>query len=171
MDAQGSHIAIVGGADSATVQSLFREAAAHWRASGLDVVGMIEETHGLPGRVCNAGVLRDVVSGKPFPIFLETPSVGTSCHIDAQGAELASLCLIKQVEASDVVVVSKFGKLEAGGGGLIGVFEAAKSKGKCLLTTVSDKHKNAWDVFAPGATVLPATVSAIEAWVNSTRSA
>jgi hypothetical protein len=169
MDAQGSSIAIVGGADSATVQSLFREAAAHWRTSGLDVVGMIEETHGLSGRVCNAGVLRDVVSGKPFPIFLETIPVGTSCHIDAQGAELASRWLIEQVKASDVVLVSKFGKLEAGGAGLIAVFEAAKSMGKCLLTTVSDKHKDAWETFAPGATVLPASVSAIEAWVDSTR--
>ena len=169
MDAQGSPIAIVRGTDSATVQSLFREAAAHWRASGLDVVGMIEETDGLPGRVCSAGVLRDVVTDKPFPIYLETPSMATSCHIDAQGAERASLWLIKQVQASDVVVLSKFGKLEAAGGGLIGVFEAARSMGKRLLTTVSDKHKDAWDAFAPAATVLPATVSAIEEWLNSTR--
>jgi hypothetical protein len=169
MNAQDPLIAVVGGADSAAVQSLFREAAARWQARGLDVVGLIEETHGLPGRVCNAGVLRDIVTGEPFPIFLETPSAGTSCHIDAQGAMRANLWLVEQVQASDVVLLSKFGKLEAGGGGLIGAFEAAKSAGKHLLTTVSDKHKDAWDAFAPGATVLPATVAAIEAWLDSTR--
>lgn len=166
MNAQRSLIAVVSGTDGTTVQALFREAAAHWRASGLKVVGLIEETHGLTGRVCSAGVLRDIVSNAPFPIFLERPPPGTSCHVDGEGASRASVSLVEQIPGSDVVVLSKFGKLEAGGAGLIGAFEAAKSSGKCLLTTVSDKHKDAWDAFAPGAEVLPVTVSAIEAWLD-----
>lgn len=169
MDARCSEIAVVRGADSATVQALFRDAVAHWRASGLKVVGLIEETHGLPGRVCSAGVLRDIISGTRFPIYLDTPPLGTSCHIDGAGASRASISMIEQVPASDIVVLSKFGKLEAGGSGLIGAFEAAKSTGKCLLTTVSDKHKEAWEAFAPGAAVLQATVSAIEAWLDGAR--
>jgi len=160
-------IAAVAGADSARVQALFREAVEHWGASGLKVVGLIEETHGLTGRVCTAGVLRDINSDVRFSIFLETPPSGTSCHVDGEGALRASASLTDQIQASDVVVLSKFGKLEAGGGGLIGAFEAAKSAGKCLLTTVSEKHRDAWNAFAPDAAVLPATVPAIEAWLDT----
>jgi len=167
MTAPGTLIAADAGADSARVQALFKEAVEHWRASGLKVVGLIEETHGLTGRVCSAGVLRDITSGVRFPIFLETPPSGTSCHVDGDGALRASASLTDQVPTSDVVVLSKFGKLVAGGGGLIGAFEAAKSARKCLLTTVSDKHRDAWNAFAPGASVLPATTPAIEAWLDT----
>jgi len=59
-------IAIVRGADSATVQTLFEEAVTRWRASDIQVVGLIEEQHGLPDRTCNAGMLRDIVSGEPY---------------------------------------------------------------------------------------------------------
>jgi len=157
-------IATVEGTDSATVQILFTEAIARWHAAGVRVAGVIEETHGLEGRICNAGVLRDIVSGEPHSIFLETLPEGRTCHIDARGAESASAGLFSQIAACDIVVLSKFGKLEADEGGLIGAFRAAVDAGKPVLTTVSDKHRVAWQTFAPRAVVLPPDGAAIDAW-------
>jgi len=162
--ADPNRIATVEGADSATVQRLFSEAIARWRAAGVRVAGVIEETHGLEGRICTAGVLRDIASGEPHSIFLETPPVGKTCHVDARGAETAGAGIVDQINACDVVVLSKFGKLEAGDGGLIGAFRAAADAGKPILTTVAEKHRAAWQTFAPNAAVLSPDGTAIDAW-------
>lgn len=72
--------------------------------------------------------------------------------------------MLAGITDSDVVVLSKFGKLEAGGRGLIGAFEAAAAAGKPILTTVAEKHLEAWDAFAPEAETIAPSVAAIERW-------
>jgi hypothetical protein len=161
-----ARIAAVEGARSATVQALFEQAVGRWRAAGVQVVGLIEETHGLRDRTCNAGVLRDIVSGKSHSIYLEIPPSDTSCHIDAAGADIACATVLKQIELCDLVVLSKFGKLEAASGGLIGAFQAAIAAGKPILTSISDKHLDAWRAFAPTAQTLPANSAALQDWWN-----
>jgi hypothetical protein len=157
-------IAAITGADSASVQSLLTAAVGGWRRSGARVVGLLAESHGIPDRNCGAGVLRDIVSGMPFPMYFETPPAGTSCHLDPSGLETAGGNLLDQIAGSDLVVLSKFGKLEATGAGLVAAFEAAIGAGIPILTSVSDKHREAWERFAPGATGLTADEAAIQAW-------
>jgi hypothetical protein len=157
-------IAAVTGAESTTVQALFAALAAEWREAGAKVVGVIGEPHGIPGRDCGAGILRDIVSGKPFPIYLDIPPDDTACHLDATGVVAASTALRDQVLGSDLVLLSKFGKLEALHAGLIGAFETARAAGKPVLTSVSDKHRAAWTAFAPDATLLAADAAALQAW-------
>lgn len=156
--------AAIEGASSATVQALFHDAVARWRNGGVRVVGVIEEAHGLPGRTCSAGLLRDIASGARQPIYLEFPQSDTSCHIDAAGAEKAGAGLIEQIPSSDLVVLSKFGKLEAAGGGLAAAFIAAIAADKPVVTTVANVHRAAWQAFAPGAVTLPATSGALDDW-------
>lgn len=164
MTAERERIAAVVGTDSATIQALFVDAVARWRANGVRVAGMIEEAHGLPNRTCSGGVLRDIASGAPYPIYLETVPENTSCHLDAQGAETACSALLEQIAACDLVVLSKFGKLEAAGGGLTEAFQAARAAGKPVLTTVSDKHREAWGSFAPEAAFLRPDATALQDW-------
>ena len=160
-------IATVVGADDPTIQALFANTAAKWRAAGLKVVGLVAETHGLEDRTCRAGFLRDVVSGKTFSIYLETPPSHTSCHLDADGVESACNEILKQIPASDLVVLSKFGKLEADHGGLVRAFDAAIAAGKPVLTTVSDKHRDAWSGFASNAIYLSPEEAALDQWRNA----
>lgn len=167
----GASIARVEGTDSATVQRLLAEAVARWRAAGVQVVGLIEETRGVSGQTCNAGMLRDVVTGRSYSIYLEIPPPDRSCHIEAKGAESAGAGILDGISTCDLVVLSKFGKLEAGHGGLIGAFEAAVSRRKPILTNVSEKHRAAWEAFAPAAAVLPADVVALDYWWRAVRSA
>lgn len=162
-------VATLVGDDGAAIQALFVSAVAKWLAAGIKVVGVISEARGLPDRTCSAGILRDIVSGNPYPIFLETAPSGTSCHLDAAGVDDACFSLLDQIVASDVVVLSKFGKLEAMGKGLAPAFQTAFAAGKPVLTTVSDKHRDAWRAFAPRATFLSADDAAIWSWWHSLR--
>ena len=157
-------IATVVGDDGVAIQALLATAAAGWRAAGVKVVGVVAEAHGLPERSCTAGVLRDVVSGASYPIYLETVPSHTSCHLDANGIEAACASVLDQLAASDVVVLSKFGKLEAMRQGLAPAFDAAIAAGKPVLTTVSEKHRDAWRAFAPDAAALAADGAAIGSW-------
>ena len=164
MTAATSRIAAVKGTDSTSVQALFQRMIEHWRTTGVQVVGLIEKTHGLPGRTCNAGVLQDIATGSPYPIFREAVSRSNACHIDVAGAEIASKAVLAQIGTCDLVVLSKFGKLEAARHGLIGAFEAAMTQGRPVLTSVSDRHLQAWYRFAPDASVLEANPDALAEW-------
>lgn len=146
---------------------MFVEAVMRWRAKGVRVAGVIEETHGLSGRVCTAGVLRDVATGERHSIFLDILPPGKICHIDAEGAETAGASVLKGLADCDVVVLSKFGKLEADGRGLAGAFDAAAAAAKPVLTWVGQKHLNAWRAFAPEATVVAPSLSGIGLWWSS----
>lgn len=156
--------AVLGGADGPRLQALLSAAIDEWKAAGLRVAAVIAEAHNLPNRTCSAGFLRDVSSGKAYSMFLEAPPAGTSCHLDATGVEGACAALLGQIADSDVVVLSKFGKLEAAGGGLAPTFAAAIAAGKPVLSTVSDLHWAACRRLAPDALRLPADATAIRDW-------
>lgn len=157
-------IAVVQGVDSESIQRLLAAAVADWCAAGTKVAGVTSETHGLPDRTCSAGVLRDIGSGDQFPIYLGTLPQGTSCHLDAKGVEAACASVIDQIADSDLVVLSKFGKLEAMRQGLFPAFEAAIAAGRPVMTTVSGKHRDAWEAYAPDATYLEASKKALSDW-------
>lgn len=164
MATASGRIATVMGDDGAAIQALLAATAAGWCAAGVKVVGVVAEAHGVPERRCSAGVLRDVASGASYPIYLETVPSHTSCHLDAAGVDAACASVLDQLSVSDVVILSKFGKLEAMRQGLAPVFEAALAAGKPVLTTVSEKHRDAWRAFAPGAAALAADGAAIGSW-------
>jgi nucleoside-triphosphatase THEP1 len=162
-------IAAITGNDGATTQALLIEMAAEWRACGARIVGVTAEGHGLPGRACGAGFLRDIASGGAHTIYLEAPASETSCHLDAAGVANAGSAIVDQIPTSDLVILNKFGKLEAMGNGLAGSFAAAIAAGKPLLTTVSEKHRDAWRSFAPHAIFLTAEKTVLRDWWHAVR--
>jgi nucleoside-triphosphatase THEP1 len=167
MSSIASKVAAIAGDDGTPTQALLSEAVAAWRADGVKVGGVIAETHGIPDRTCGAGLLRDIATGQPYRIYFDTAPNNTSCHLDASGVEAAGSGLLKQLEDSDIVVLSKFGKLEAMHQGLASVFEAARAAGKPILTTVSEKQRAAWRAYAPDAATLPPDADALQAWWQS----
>lgn len=159
-----SPIAAVVGISSNLVQPLFVDAIQTWSASGVRVAGLIEEINRLADRTCSAGMLRVIGSDDRHSIFLDVPPAGTSCHIDASGAGAASSDILKRLDACDLLVLSKFGKLEAAGGGLRPAFDAAIRSGIPVLTAVSEKHVEAWRSYAPSAKDLAPTAGALVHW-------
>lgn len=157
-------IAVVQGADGPAIQALLAAAVDEWRAAGARVAGVIAEAHDLPDRSCSAGVLRDIGSGDRYAIYLETAPVDTSCHLDAGGVEAACASVVGQIAGCDLVVLSKFGKLEAMRQGLFPAFAAAVAAGRPVVTTVSSRHRDAWRAFAPDAAYLEADGPALAQW-------
>lgn len=132
------------------------------------IVGVIAENNDVAG-ACSAGLLRDIVSGRSFSIQLDAAPAGTTCHLDSRGVEDACAELLPGIATADVVVLSKFGKLEAMQQGFWRAFSAAVAAGKPLLTTVSSRHAEAWRAFAPQAEWLQPDNPSIEQWWHTVR--
>jgi nucleoside-triphosphatase THEP1 len=169
MTPAAGRIAAVVGNDGANAQALLVGMAAEWRARGAKIVGVTAEGHGLPGRACGAGFLRDVASGEAHTIYQKGPPSGTSCHLDTAGVANAGVAIVEQIPGCDLVILNKFGKLEATGNGLAVAFAAAIAADKPLLTTVSDKHRDAWRIFAPHAIFLGAEKAVLQDWWRAVR--
>jgi nucleoside-triphosphatase THEP1 len=155
--------AVIANREGQDSQAFLSTAAAEWRDAGLRVAGVLAEDNEAGG-TCSAGFLRDIASGRKYSVHLETPPVGATCHLDASGMDNACTGLLGQIASVDIVLFSKFGKLEATRKGLWPAFSAAVAAGKPLLTTVSPKHFEAWKAFAPDAAWLDADVLSIEQW-------
>jgi hypothetical protein len=164
MTSAARKLAALMGNDGAMIQALLAKMVADWRAAGARIAGVLAESHGVPDRVCGAGILREIATGKPHPIYIETPLSRSSCHLDAAGVANACAAVVGQIPKCDLVVLNKFGKLEAMGEGLTPAFSAAIAAGKPVLTTVSGKHVNAWHELAPNTVILAADQTALQRW-------
>ena len=161
-------IAVVQGVPSAQVQRLFQTLVERWQPS-VRLAGVIAEDHGLADRACSAGFLRRLGNDERFPIFQDLGSGAQACHLAGDGAVDAAAAVRRDIASGcDLVVLSKFGKLEAEGGGLRDAFGAAIEAEVPVLTSVSAKFVTAWQHFAtPLFVVVPDDVDRIEAWWQS----
>jgi hypothetical protein len=162
-------IAVVQG-PGPVVQVLFRTLAERWQGEAR-VVGAIAEDHGLPDRACSAGYLRSLADGARYPIFQDLGRGSQTCHLAGDGALVAGAAVAKDIETGcDLVILSKFGKLEAGGGGLREAFAAAIEAGVPVLTTVAASQAAPWEAFAaPLFAPVAAEPDAINAWWQGVR--
>jgi hypothetical protein len=170
MDEQAKRIAVVQGAPSPGIQTMFGDLVESWRPD-VRVAGVIEEGHGLAGRGCRAGYLRRIADGTRFAIFEDLGPGAEACHLDGRGAVGAAEAVKSDIAAGcDLVLLSKFGKLESGRGGLTAAFEAAIAADRPILTSVSPEFEPAWAAFAaPLFVVLPADPQRIAAWWRAVR--
>ncbi|MBW7921111.1 MAG: DUF2478 domain-containing protein [Rubellimicrobium sp.] len=159
-------IAAIANRDGLDSQALLEAAAEGWHAAGLVVAGLVAENNLTDGE-CSASFLRDITSGRRFSIQLDAAPEGTTCHLDAAGLDVACADLLPRLAGADVVILSKFGKTEAAGGGLRAAFAGAVASGVPLLTTVSPKHVEAWAAFAQGTTWLEPDLPSILRWRDS----
>jgi hypothetical protein len=141
-------IAVVQGAPSAAIQEMFCGLIQEWQPA-VGIAGVIAESLERRDRKCTAGYLRNIVSGTRYPIFQDDSSGADSCDIYAEGATEASDAIKKDIAAGcDLVVLSKFGKLEAAGQGLADAFLSAIAAEKPILTSVPPVFEAAWMAFA-----------------------
>jgi hypothetical protein len=170
MDNAAKMIAVVQGAPGPMVQEIFHRLIDRWRLSAR-VAGVIAESHGLLDRACSAGFLRNLGTGELFPIFQDLGPGSTACHLDGAGMLPAVEAVQRDIAAGcDLVVLSKFGKLEAGKSGLVDAFRAAIEAHVPVLTSVSPAFEAAWAEFAaPLFVALPADPVKIDAWWHAVR--
>jgi hypothetical protein len=150
-------IAVVQGAPSPEVQALFRSFIASLHPA-TRVVGVIED--------CEAEQLCSLVDDRAFPLFQDLGPSSTACSLDSESLTLACEAVRRDVVAGcQLVVLSKFGKLEAERAGLAAAFAAAVETQTPVLTSVAPKFDAQWRAFAaPLFVMLPPDAAAIRSW-------
>lgn len=156
-------IAVVRGATSPEIQGLFAAFVESIRPDAR-VVGVVEDYSRGAGRKDTD--LRSLTDAHSRPIFQDLGQRSTACSVDADSVAMACEAVRRDIAAGcDLVVLSKFAKLEADRGGLSGAFIAALEAQAPILTSVAPKFDAQWAAFAaPLFVILPPELDAIRAW-------
>ena len=161
-------IGVIQGAATPVVQELLRQFVARLE-SNARVAGVIEDPPVAGEGPCGSGDLRSLSDGRRFPIMQDLGPGAVSCRLDAAGVVCACDSVLRGIDAGcDLVVLSKFGKIEAAGSGLAPAFARAMEDGLPILTSVSPKFSEALDRFAaPLYVLLLPELADVEAWWRS----
>lgn len=141
------------------------------RDRGIALAGAIQiETADLPGQHPCDMLLEDLASGDVVAIAEERGKEARGCRLDVgiltEMAEAVANSL--QANAPRLLVVNKFGKIEADGGGLRQAIAEAVALGIPVLVGVPARNLDRWRAFAgPLAVELPAEPSAIAGWLEA----
>lgn len=154
------------GASSALVQEALAGFARRRALQGLRVAGVVEERVGPEGPGCTGQALRDLATGRIHSIAQDLGPCASACHLDPSGVAQACHDVVNAIaQGCDVVVLSKFGKLEADRGGLIDAFGAAIARGIPVLTAVAPAFNARWlDFSAPLAAFAEPETGLLERW-------
>jgi hypothetical protein len=149
-------------------QSVFERIVHECRTHGLRVAGAFQH----PAGVVAAGhcdvVLEDLLTGRRTGLFENRGAGATGCRLDV--AALAEVT--GQIERSldgnpALLLLNKFGKVEAGGGGLIDLIAAAIDRGIPVIISVPVRNLDAWRDFAGDMSIeLSKNYSEIENWLD-----
>lgn len=158
-------IAAIQGAESAVIQRLLGEFVASVRPYAR-VAGVIEQAPNAVGPISSDPELCSLGDARRYPIFQDLGPSSTACALDADGVVTACEAVRRDVVAGcDLLVLSKFGKLEAQRSGLAAAFAAGVEAQAPILTSVAPKFDAQWTAFAaPMFVMLPPTMAAIERW-------
>lgn len=141
------------------------------RDRGIALAGAIQiETANLPGRHPCDMLLEDLASGDIVAIAEHRGREARGCRLDVgiltEMAEAVANGL--QADAPRLLVVNKFGKIEADGGGLRGAIAEAVDRGIPVLVGVPARNLDRWRAFVgPLAVELPVEPSVIADWLGS----
>jgi len=167
VEMEACRIIALQGASSAVIQALLADIAARLAARGLRVVGVIENANSGPNP-CKPMGLRSLDDGRVFAISQNLGPGSRACNLDPEGLALACAAAQKSIaQGADVVILSKFGKQEALGGGLIDAFGAAIAAGVPIITSVAPAMMNEWRQFAGElAECVAADAARLDSWLD-----
>jgi nucleoside-triphosphatase THEP1 len=134
------------------------------RTEGLRVIGVAESPEN--GDACGPLALTDLATGARIIISQNLGSGSTACKLDPGGVALACAAVQSALlRGADLVVLSKFGKLEASGGGLCDAFGAAVECGVPVVTTLNPVLMENWTRFVGDlAEIVAPEPQALENW-------
>jgi nucleoside-triphosphatase THEP1 len=136
------------------------------RREGARVRGVVQKNAG--GGPCGGMSVVDLASGARFAISQELGAGSRGCRLDPRGlAEVAARTDAAMGGDFDLLL-NKFGRAEAEGGGLRSVLARAIAAGTPVLTSVRAPYLEAWADFHGGLAVeLPPRLWEAVAWCRS----
>jgi Protein of unknown function (DUF2478) len=154
------------GAPTPEIQCLLWAFVERRRLEGVRVVGVLQVPMVPSEGDSDSVILKDLVNGATFPVFQELGTNSTGCSVDPGGLAAACQSVLHAIsEGADLVVLSKFGKLEEAGTGLLHAFGAAAEAGIPCLTGVAPAFAAPFLGFAGDfAEWVEASDAAVESW-------
>ena len=159
-------IAALRAEEKPAAQTAMAAFAAELAAKGVKVAGVVQERVADPASGRSRVMLRDLSNGALYPISQDLGPGSTACNLDA--GEIAKACGALETAANggvDLLVISKFAKVEAERGGFSDAFRIAISKRVPIVTAVSPHYLAEWRAFAGDlARFHDATPEALREW-------
>ena len=149
--------------------SILAEAADHLARQGLQVAGAVQQAANDSAELrCNlVGI--DLHSGEKIALSEDRGKGARGCRLDSQALEGLVGRTMSVIDASaDALIVSRFGKREAEGGGFRAAIGATAAQGLPVLVSVSTEHLAAWRAFTDGLAIeLSPTGEAAALWLDA----
>jgi nucleoside-triphosphatase THEP1 len=146
-------------------------AIAPLREQGIALAGALQlEVAGLPDRHPCDMRLQDLASGEITAIAEHRGSGARGCRLDIGLLTDLAEAVVSSLheEPPRLLVVNKFGRIEADGGGLRGAIAEAVGLGIPVLVGVPARNLDRWRAFAgPLAIELQADAAAVAAWLET----
>lgn len=161
-------IAALQGASSVEIQALMRGFIAELRPAAR-IVGVVEDAPDAAHDPDADPELRNLTGGQRYPIFQDLGPSSTACALHSESLVIACEAVLHDIAAGcDLLVISKFGKLEAERSGFADAFAAGVAIQAPILTSVAPKFDAEWTAFAaPLFVMLPPDMAAIRSWWRS----
>lgn len=164
--------AAIGHDKGADADALLARTVADLQAAGRRVQGLLMQHEGGMAGDTGCGVqmfLVDVSSGERYLVSQAMGSLSKACRADPQGFARATVVLRRALaNKPDLVVLNRFGRLEAEGGGMCAELLDLMAEGVPVLTAVAPAYRQAWADFSGGAAVLAPDETATRAWLEAT---
>jgi nucleoside-triphosphatase THEP1 len=144
------------------------------RQRGLVVGGVLQEMETDPDGLCTRLRIVDLRSGRSARITEDRGKAAGGCKLDPRGLAEITPYITDAIDAgTDLIVINKFGRAEAEGGGLLSCIAEALSRGVPVLTTVRAPYLEAWRAFHGGLAIEipPSLPRVLEWWDAVARSA
>jgi nucleoside-triphosphatase THEP1 len=136
------------------------------RADQVKVAGVLQENARDVAGFCSAMTLVDLTSRSRFRISQDLGSQAQGCRLDARGiAEIGPLLERTLNQDVELIILNRFGKAEAEGGGLRSAFVRAMEAGIPTVTALRAPYAEAWSQFHGRLAIdLAADLDAVLAW-------
>lgn len=156
------------GATDALIAGAVERLAPH----GLRLAGTVQTDVPREGRTLCDMDLTVLPDGPVFRINQDRGEAARGCRLDGGALEEAVVAVAARMAGAEVLVVNKFGKLEAQGRGYVPLIAEAMARDMTVLVGVNGLNLPDLLAFCDGmATALPADPDAIADWVITTTKA
>ncbi|MFM2280175.1 MAG: hypothetical protein RLZZ444_2406 [Pseudomonadota bacterium] len=131
------------------VDDILEATARSLMADGRRIVGYLQREGASEGECCGEIALKDIVTGELVTISQALGSGARGCRLDPQAlAGVAGSLLARLDDATDLMILNRFGKGESEGQGFRAAIEEACIRGIPVLTVVRDEYVSAWEQFS-----------------------
>ncbi len=151
------------------VSAVLAAAIARLRSDGAEIGGLLQEPETPGSKKCRVLDLVDIRTGERARITQDRGIESRGCKLDEQGLLSLSHCIEFAVaDRLDLIVISRFGRAEAAGHGLLTSCADVVCAGIPLLTAVREPYVERWREFHGGlAAEIPCSAQAVVDWFDA----